>query len=49
MDYLLLDERLLDKFHVVNRIRSPVQEIFDIAANVRTIFFRVQDYYQELP
>lgn len=44
---MLSDSKLLDKFHVVNRIRSRVGETFDMA-QIRSTFFRVQDYFQEM-
>ena len=47
MDYMLSDNRMLDKFHVVNRIRSRLSDIFDMS-NLRSIFFRVQDFFHEM-
>lgn len=38
---------MLDKFYVVNRIRNSLSEAFDMA-NIRPLFFKVMDFYQEL-
>jgi hypothetical protein len=47
MDYMLSDNRMLDKFHVVNRMRSKIADVLDMSY-VRTLFFRVQDFFQEM-
>ena len=41
------EEKMLDNFHVVNRIRNSVSEVFDMSS-IRTVFFKAQDYYQEM-
>jgi hypothetical protein len=47
MDYMLSDNRMLDKFHVVNRMRSKIADVLDMS-HVRTLFFRVQDFFHEM-
>ncbi len=44
---MLTDNRMLEKFHVANRIRSRISDIFNMA-HLRSIFFRVHDFYPEL-
>ena len=40
MDYMLSDNKKLDKFHVVNRIRSKLSDVLDMS-HLRILFFRV--------
>lgn len=43
-DYILAEDAILLKFHVVNRIRSKVCDLVDMSI-IRQLFMRVQDYY----
>ena len=44
---MLTDSRMLEKFHVVNRIRNSVKDIFDMS-NIRLVFHRVLEFFPEL-
>ncbi len=44
---MLTDSRMLDKFHVVNRIRNSIKDVFDMS-QIRLVFQRVLDFYPEL-
>ncbi len=46
-DYMLSESKMLGKFHVVNRVRSKLSDVLDMS-HLRTLFFRIQDFYQEL-
>jgi hypothetical protein len=44
---MLSDSRMLDKFHVVNRIRSSIKDTFDMS-QIRVVYHRVLDFYPEI-
>jgi hypothetical protein len=44
---MLTDSKMLEKFHVVNRIRNNIKEIFDMS-HLRVVYHRVLDFYPDL-